>query len=271
LIVRLSLAVYSWYEQYDGFAAIRNVKELPRRKRDVVWLAESKSMTKMQRNCPPTRPTVKWWRKFLATGSLLRRTRERWPVSGRVVEHTAILLTARRPKNSVTDDPWFETRSAIMLGKQIGIWMSLTYFRIYWSFEQNRMLTRIRYTDVLVEVIVLTSGFRTSRLLTLSLVKALFLILWHYKREDGFDLSVAQGQCDLTVSVNPFQTSIYSKVKKETNKMPLIWCLFTVYFSQHVSGIIMPIVRRTRLLVVMDVALRSWDASLVHCGKVFIF
>jgi hypothetical protein len=72
------------------------------------------------------------------------------------------------------------------------------------------MLALIRYIGVLDGVIVLTSGFRTSRLLTLSLVKALVLILRHYKREDGFDLPLAKSQWDLIVSVNPFQTNIYT-------------------------------------------------------------
>lgn len=36
---------------------------------------------------------------------------------GRAVEHRASLRTARRPSNSVTDDLWFETRSAIMRGR----------------------------------------------------------------------------------------------------------------------------------------------------------
>ena len=44
--------------------------------------------------------------------------------------------------------------------------------------------------------------------------------------------------------------------------------------SQHVSGIVMPIIRRTRVciaaygvLVVMVVVVSSWDASFVHCDS----
>ena len=43
-------------------------------------------------------------------------------------------------------------------------------------------------------------------------------MLWHYKREDGFDLPVEKGQCDLTVSVDPFQTNIYFTCFGHSNK-----------------------------------------------------
>jgi hypothetical protein len=90
------------------------------------------------------------------------------------------------------------------------------------------MLVCIRYIDVLVGVIVLTSGFRTSRLLT-SPVKELLLMLRHVKREDDFDLPVAKGQCDLIVSVNPFQTNIYSTCFGHSNK-------FTAYLSYELTN-----------------------------------
>ena len=117
MIVRLSYAVYSWYEEYDGFAAIRNLKGLPRRKRvccvaclvkiddkDVVKLSTCETHCKMM-------VQVSFDRQFVTED-----TRE-VTYFGRALEHTSILRTARRPKNSVTDDPWFETRLAILLGK----------------------------------------------------------------------------------------------------------------------------------------------------------
>jgi hypothetical protein len=91
------------------------------------------------------------------------------------------------------------------------------------------MLARIRYIDVLVRVIVLTSGFRISRILTLSPVNALLLMLCHYKRPDGFDLPAAKGQRDLIVSVNPFQANISSTCFGHSNK-------FTAYLFYELAS-----------------------------------
>jgi hypothetical protein len=79
------------------------------------------------------------------------------------------------------------------------------------------MLARIRYIGVLDSVIMLASGFRSSRLLTLSPVKALLLCYDIINAKDGFDLPVAKGHFDL-VSVNAFQTNTYSTCFGRSNK-----------------------------------------------------
>ena len=84
----------------------------------------------------------------------------------------------------------------------------------------------------------------------------------------GFEPTISAGErpktyaLDLAATGNATNTDVYSQLVN----------------SQHVSGIIMPIVKRTRLyktacgvsMVVLAVVVWSWDASCVHCMKVVL-
>ena len=109
---------------------------------------------------------VSWYRRFV-TEEMKEVT-----CSGRTVEHTARLRTARRPNNSVTADQISDNVWQIDSHlDEFGLLQNLLELRT------NRMLARIRYIGVLVGVLVFTSEFWASRLLILSPVKALLLML----------------------------------------------------------------------------------------------